>query len=212
MSTATDTSAIALRPGPQREPAPGEGRAGTPGQGVAIVHDYLNQCGGAERVALELARTWPGAPIYTSLYRPSPRFRVRGARRAGQPARSDSGRHGLSCACAAVSVGIPRPWSARRAGRDQLDERLGARRAHRTGLITRRLLPQPGTLAVSLERASRQLARQVAPRSAAATAASLGPGRSAEGRPVHRKRRTGPRQDPARLRPRCRGRVPAGRR
>src|SRR5690348_12142367 len=36
---------------------------------VAIVHDYLNQCGGAERVALELARTWPGAPVYTSLYR-----------------------------------------------------------------------------------------------------------------------------------------------
>jgi glycosyltransferase involved in cell wall biosynthesis len=36
---------------------------------VAIVHDYLNQCGGAERVALELARTWPGAPMYTSLYR-----------------------------------------------------------------------------------------------------------------------------------------------
>ena len=35
---------------------------------VAIVHDYLNQCGGAERVALELARTWPGAPVYTSLY------------------------------------------------------------------------------------------------------------------------------------------------
>lgn len=41
---------------------------------VAIVHDYLNQCGGAERVALELARTWPGAPIYTSLYRPSSTF------------------------------------------------------------------------------------------------------------------------------------------
>jgi glycosyltransferase involved in cell wall biosynthesis len=74
MSTATDTSAIALRPGPQRELAPGEGRAGTPGQGVAIVHDYLNQCGGAERVALELARTWPGAPIYTSLYRPESTF------------------------------------------------------------------------------------------------------------------------------------------
>jgi glycosyltransferase involved in cell wall biosynthesis len=42
---------------------------------VAIVHDYLNQCGGAERVALELARTWPESPIYTSLYRPSSTFR-----------------------------------------------------------------------------------------------------------------------------------------
>lgn len=41
---------------------------------IAIAHDYLNQRGGAERVALELARTWPGAPIYTSLYRPASTF------------------------------------------------------------------------------------------------------------------------------------------
>jgi glycosyltransferase involved in cell wall biosynthesis len=36
---------------------------------VAIVHDYLNQRGGAEKVVLELADIWPDAPIYTSLYR-----------------------------------------------------------------------------------------------------------------------------------------------
>jgi glycosyltransferase involved in cell wall biosynthesis len=36
---------------------------------VAIVHDYLNQPGGAERVVLALAQMWPEAPIYTSLYR-----------------------------------------------------------------------------------------------------------------------------------------------
>ena len=41
---------------------------------IAIVHDYLNQCGGAERVALELAGTWPGSPVYTSLYRPASTF------------------------------------------------------------------------------------------------------------------------------------------
>src|ERR1700722_13271807 len=41
---------------------------------VAIVHDYFNQCGGAERVALELARVWPDAPLYTSLYRPDSTF------------------------------------------------------------------------------------------------------------------------------------------
>ena len=41
-----------------------------PATSVAIVHDYLNQRGGAERVVLELARMWPDAPIYTSLYRP----------------------------------------------------------------------------------------------------------------------------------------------
>ena len=39
-------------------------------QPVAIVHDYLNQRGGAERVVLELARIWPEAPLYTSLFRP----------------------------------------------------------------------------------------------------------------------------------------------
>ena len=41
---------------------------------VAIAHDYLNQRGGAERVVLELARIFPGAPVYTSLYRPESTF------------------------------------------------------------------------------------------------------------------------------------------
>lgn len=41
---------------------------------AVVVHDYLNQRGGAERVALELARLWPDAPIYTSLYRPGSTF------------------------------------------------------------------------------------------------------------------------------------------
>jgi hypothetical protein len=36
---------------------------------VAIVHDYLNQYGGAERVVLAMSDLWPDAPIYTSLYR-----------------------------------------------------------------------------------------------------------------------------------------------
>ena len=36
---------------------------------VALVHDYLNQPGGAERVVLALSALWPDAPIYTSLYR-----------------------------------------------------------------------------------------------------------------------------------------------
>ena len=37
---------------------------------VAIVHDYLNQQGGAERVAEVFSRMFPGAPIFTSIYRP----------------------------------------------------------------------------------------------------------------------------------------------
>ncbi len=41
---------------------------------VTIVHDYLNQRGGAEKVVLELADMWPDAPIYTSFYRPQSTF------------------------------------------------------------------------------------------------------------------------------------------
>jgi glycosyltransferase involved in cell wall biosynthesis len=38
---------------------------------VAIVHDYVTQRGGAERVVLAMLRAFPGAPLYTSLYEPS---------------------------------------------------------------------------------------------------------------------------------------------
>ena len=35
---------------------------------VAIVHDDLVQCGGAERVLLGLCEIYPGAPIFTSVF------------------------------------------------------------------------------------------------------------------------------------------------
>ena len=35
---------------------------------LALVHDYLNQRGGAERVFAHFARMWPEAPVYTALY------------------------------------------------------------------------------------------------------------------------------------------------
>jgi glycosyltransferase involved in cell wall biosynthesis len=41
---------------------------------TAIVHDYLTQRGGAERVVLSLTRAFPEAPIYTSLYDPDGTF------------------------------------------------------------------------------------------------------------------------------------------
>ena len=41
---------------------------------LAIVHDYLTQRGGAERVALEIAEAFPGAPVHTSLYDPPATF------------------------------------------------------------------------------------------------------------------------------------------
>jgi glycosyltransferase involved in cell wall biosynthesis len=44
---------------------------------IAIVHDWLTDFGGAERVVLALHELYPDAPIYTSLYRPDnlPQFR-----------------------------------------------------------------------------------------------------------------------------------------
>jgi len=35
---------------------------------IAIVHDWLNQMGGAEQVLEVLVRMFPGAPVYTSIY------------------------------------------------------------------------------------------------------------------------------------------------
>jgi glycosyltransferase involved in cell wall biosynthesis len=40
------------------------------GTRVALVHDWLNQMGGAENVLEELVALWPGAPVYTSIYAP----------------------------------------------------------------------------------------------------------------------------------------------
>jgi glycosyltransferase involved in cell wall biosynthesis len=41
---------------------------------VAVVHDYLTQRGGAERVVLSMLKAFPGAPVYTSLYYPEGTF------------------------------------------------------------------------------------------------------------------------------------------
>jgi len=38
---------------------------------VALAHDYLTQLGGAERVVLDIAKAFPAAPIFTSLYEPT---------------------------------------------------------------------------------------------------------------------------------------------
>ncbi len=37
---------------------------------IALVHDWLNQVGGAENVLAELVRLFPAAPVYTSIYAP----------------------------------------------------------------------------------------------------------------------------------------------
>ena len=37
---------------------------------IALVHDYLNQAGGAEKVVEVLCEMFPTAPLYTSVYDP----------------------------------------------------------------------------------------------------------------------------------------------
>jgi hypothetical protein len=37
---------------------------------VALVHDYIKEYGGAERVLEALHEIWPSAPVYTSVYLP----------------------------------------------------------------------------------------------------------------------------------------------
>lgn len=41
---------------------------------IALAHDYITQRGGAERVVLEMAAAFPGAPVYTTLYEPESTF------------------------------------------------------------------------------------------------------------------------------------------
>lgn len=41
---------------------------------LAIVHDFLNQCGGAERVVGYFLRVFPEVPVYTSIYFPDDTF------------------------------------------------------------------------------------------------------------------------------------------
>lgn len=62
---------------------------------VALVHDFLSQRGGAERVVLHLASIFPDAPLYTSFYEPRgtfPEFRSMDVRTSdlGETFRPDS--------------------------------------------------------------------------------------------------------------------------
>ena len=46
---------------------------------ITVVHDYLTQRGGAERVVLSMLKAFPEAPLYTSLYDPDATFDEFGA-------------------------------------------------------------------------------------------------------------------------------------
>jgi glycosyltransferase involved in cell wall biosynthesis len=62
---------------------------------LALVHDYLTQRGGAERVVVHLAGLFPDAPIYTSLFDPDstfPEFRACDVRTSSLQGRVDPAR------------------------------------------------------------------------------------------------------------------------
>ena len=51
-------------------PSPADVAKGPRPLSVAIVHDYITQMGGAERLVLTMCKAFPEAPVYTSVYEP----------------------------------------------------------------------------------------------------------------------------------------------
>ena len=67
-------STLDTRTPQRRSTDPGHQWRTTRGLRVAIVHDYLTQRGGAERVVLSLMDAFPGARLVTSVYNPDTTF------------------------------------------------------------------------------------------------------------------------------------------
>jgi glycosyltransferase involved in cell wall biosynthesis len=72
---------VSSRPAAASPPRPGAGRfarrrprQGRHRRGLVLVHDYLTQMGGAERVMADLVRHWPEAEVRTLLYAPATTF------------------------------------------------------------------------------------------------------------------------------------------
>ncbi|MFO7634111.1 MAG: hypothetical protein R6W76_16310, partial [Caldilinea sp.] len=65
LSQLQSCSKIAVMTGQFSAPSNGLPQTGKPR--VALVHDWLNQMGGAENVLEELVTLFPGAPVYTSM-------------------------------------------------------------------------------------------------------------------------------------------------
>ncbi len=63
-----DANAIAPGRGGEGAPGPSQGISGCDGLRVALVHDFLLDLRGAERVFLELCEMWPHADVFTTVY------------------------------------------------------------------------------------------------------------------------------------------------
>ena len=131
---------------------------------VALVHDYLNQYGGAERVLEELHALFPSAPVYTSMYWPEKMSDDHPpARRAHIVHAALADGHAQPPAVLAdVSVGI-RELRLQRLRRGDL-EQLGLLQGHRhpTRHAAHLLLPDADALGVELPRVRRSRAPRAA--------------------------------------------------
>ena len=112
---------------------------------VALVHDFLLDLRGAERVFAAICDAWPDADVFTAVYDErgtEGRFAAPPAAHVVPPARAPDGAH-VPAAAAALPARdrVVRP--ARLRPRDLVLERVGARRARRPRRRARLLLPQP---------------------------------------------------------------------
>ena len=160
---------------------------------VALVHDFLLDLRGAERVFAAICDAWPDADVFTAVYDEQGtegRFADRATRRP------------RSCSACARPSRTFRPLlplyphaieSLDLRGYDIVDlvlERVGARRARRPRRGARLLLPQPVPLRLDRARgdAARRAARSPRPplRRAALALAPVGLDRRPAGRPLRR--------------------------
>ena len=169
---------------------------------VALVHDWLNQLGGAENVLEELVGMMPGAPVYTSIYAPE---RMPEQYRAWDIRTSFMQRLGAprtTRVSGFLSTGVQQMDLS---GYDLvLSNKSGFCHGVRTksdrGRATSLLLPDADTIPMAVRplppaQADRRRRQQcVAP--AAGPAPQVGPGGGAARRPFHRHQQRSPEADP----------------
>ena len=167
---------------------------------VALVHDFLLDLRGAERVFAAICDVWPEADVFTAVYDEAGtegRFAHRNVNTSFLQRVRPDGAH-VPAAAAAVPARDGGAGPARLRPRRLVLERLGARRARRPRRRPRLLLPQPVPLRVV--RARGDAARRAAPLDARRRCgADLRAGASGTGSPPSASTATSPtRRRPAR--------------
>ena len=144
---------------------------------VALVHDFLLDLRGAERVFAAICDAWPDADVFTAVYDPKGtegRFAARApADLVPAAAAADLAHVPAAAAALPARDRVARPARLRR--RRLLLERVGARRAGRPRRGARLLLPQPVPLRLVRARGDAARPRAAAAPAAAAAAQPLAP-------------------------------------